>query len=489
MGALEFLKKNQKTIIFSAVLIFIFILVYGPHFNYKYPLHADEWVRLGDSRRFLEGEETYGSAHEEGFQIFLSFLTLIGFNLILLYRFFPAVFALISSIALFLLIKRKTKSFYAGILAMLFFALLPSNPYILGLWYFTPLTFVMPLVYLFVLLFTEGIEQENIKKIAYSFVIALLILLTHPVSITFMIPILIIYMLFNLEFLKKYWKMLSLLCIIPLLSLIWTFIIYWKGSFIKTLTSLLAGLKFGFGNYLPIDEFVYFFPILYGWLATLLAFVGIFFALRKKNMKIFIIWILVTFFFMSIVTRFSFSLFASYQRMVYYTMIGLTPLTAFGLYKLLEKGFFYFKNKKIAFIVIAIVLILVFSIHINKYTKLASDANFYYDIDDDDFYKTLLFLEKFDKTTVMCHIKNSLSIQPVSGHIPVSCMYGLCLKTDENAIDNLKFFNKNTSCSAKEELLKKYSVGFVLSDDEIDCSWKKIFENTKYVYDVRELEE
>jgi len=485
MGVFEFLKRNKEIIIVALILIFTFVLIYSPHFNYKYPMHGDEWIHIGDSKKFSLGEQRF-AVHETGFQLFLVLLTWLGFDLILIYRFLPAIFACISSIILFLLIKRKT-NFYCGILAMIFFALLPSRPYILGLWFFTPLTFAIPLIYLFVLLFTEGVEQDSIKKVIYSFIIILFILFIHPSSVLFMIPIIAIYMLFNLKFLKKNWLTFLSACIIPLISLIWFSILYWRGDVIKTIVFFLTKLKFNFGKALYIDEFVYFFPNIYGWLAFLLAFVGVFFGLKKKNMKIFIIWVLVTLGLIWMVSYFEFSLLARYQRMLYYTMLGFIALSAFGLYALLKKSFSYFKKKKFSYLFLGITLIIVFLVIFNHYFDLASSAPLYYDVEDDDYYEALLYLKEFNRSVVLTTTKSSMSVYPIAGHDVVSCAYGRCLKIDENVIDNKRFFNETADCSEKEEILKKYKVSFILSNKTIDCGWKKIFENTKYIYDVRYL--
>ena len=89
-------------------------------------------------------------------------------NLVLFYKFLPAIWAVFSALALFFLVYKKTNDFYLGILAIIFFASIKSNLNLLGLWFFTPLTFSIPFILLYIYFFTEGIEKRDNQMIFWS---------------------------------------------------------------------------------------------------------------------------------------------------------------------------------------------------------------------------------------------------------------------------------------------------------------------------------
>ena len=81
----------QKLILISS-LLFIFLLVYSPHFSYKYPLHADEYHHIAKAVNLIENKELntipnyqhqpYSPNLEPGFTIFLSLLAFAKLDLI-----------------------------------------------------------------------------------------------------------------------------------------------------------------------------------------------------------------------------------------------------------------------------------------------------------------------------------------------------------------------------------------------------------------------
>lgn len=155
--------KKEKIILLVA-LLFTFIMVYSPHFNYPFPFHVDEWHHIDEAKR-LFGEEKYVPGEnrlEFGFHLFLGILPKVV-NLVLVYKFLPAVWMVLSALALFFLVYKKTNHFETAIFSILFFASIKSNTNLLGPWFFTPLTFATPLIFLYIYFFTEGYERTNKK--------------------------------------------------------------------------------------------------------------------------------------------------------------------------------------------------------------------------------------------------------------------------------------------------------------------------------------
>jgi len=196
--------KRREISLLVFILISVFILVYSPHFNYRFPYFIDEWHHISQSYNLFEEGYFLGSGKLEiGFQLFLRILSLIievfRINFFLFYKFLPALWAVFSALVLFYVVEKKTSNFYIGILAVIFFASIKSNSDIGGLWFFTPLTFSIPFVFLYIYFFTEGIEKRDNQMILWSLVIMIFLLPIHAISVLFAIPILLIYCLFHLK--------------------------------------------------------------------------------------------------------------------------------------------------------------------------------------------------------------------------------------------------------------------------------------------------
>src|SRR3989344_4616135 len=207
---MKFKRYEYALLIIS--LIFTFILVYSPHLDYKYPLHVDEWQHISKAIYFSETNELQKNPNlldkpfqlnlEPGFTIFLSFL----FNLIdpiVSYKFLPAIFATLAAFILFLLMYQITDNFYAGLFSILFFSSLKSNINIQGLWFFLPLTLAIPLIFLYLLFFLKYLKDYRIKYFFYSIIPLILLLFIHIISLVLLLIISLIYLLLHYKDIKN----------------------------------------------------------------------------------------------------------------------------------------------------------------------------------------------------------------------------------------------------------------------------------------------
>ena len=201
--------NKKKILIVIAILIATFFFVYSPHINYRFPIHIDEWhhitetLKLGSGEYQIQGTDGIRTmGFELGFHAILLPVSRIT-NLVQTYQFFPAIWAMVSALTLFLLVYKKTNKFLIGIIAMIFFASIKTNTNLAGPWFFTPLTFSVPFIFLYLYLFTEGIEKQNKKFIIWSLIIMAFLLPIHAIAVLFAIPFLIIHALFYLDYIKK----------------------------------------------------------------------------------------------------------------------------------------------------------------------------------------------------------------------------------------------------------------------------------------------
>lgn len=472
--------QEYKKITLIFALIFIFLVVYSPHQSYKLPYHTDEWHHITEAIKLKSGDYSGGTiGYRVGFHFFLMILSFF-IDLVLYYQFLPALMAVISALILFYVTNKLTKNYWISLFAMFFFASLKSNINIGGLWFFTPLTFAIPLIYLFVYFFTQGLEKENKKYILISLGIIISLIFIHSLSFLFAIPFLTIYSLTKYKYLKKEWKFFSTFLVIPIIGFIF-YSLMTKISLSNTFSHLINSLKFekdwdncGLNNS---------FFELYSFIGYALAAIGAVTMFMSKNKKYlpYLLWPITILISIFIYNQTGISYLTPYQRNLYYFAISMPFLSAFGLYHSLiflkpkpENEKIIKTTKKI---MLAILIIIVFALTFKGYYDIPESSRLYTEIDQNE-YNSLIFLSKYSPSTVMAHHTTSTAIYPVSGHNPVgtSYFYG-------NKEDTEKFFISD--CETKQEILDKHNVSFVLSDNSINCGWELIYDKNNYIYEIK----
>ena len=273
--------KKSRVFLVASVSIATFLLVYTPHYNYPFPRHIDEWHHITEAIRLQRGGYAGGvTGYRIGFQLLLLLLSKVT-NLVLIYQYLPAIWAVFSALILFYVVYKKTgNQFYTALFAMIFFASIKSNVNITGLWFFTPLTFSAPFIYLYVYFLTEGFEKENKKFILLSLGIMVMLLFVHSISVLFAIPFLAIYFLFNFGFIKKERQFFSIFLTIPIIgALFYKFMT--KGLWKSLINDLIQALQFkrGWG----VLELENSFFELYSLIGYILVFIGIILVFTNKK--------------------------------------------------------------------------------------------------------------------------------------------------------------------------------------------------------------
>jgi len=469
-------KRYTETLLIILAALAIFLLVYSPHFANRFPYHVDEWHHISEAAKLRQGEYSGGTfGYRAGFHIFLLILS-FAFNLVAVYRFLPAVWAVFSALVLFFAVNRKTSNFWIALFAMVFFASIKSNVNITGLWFFTPLSFSIPFIFLYVYFLTEGIEKQDKKSILISLGIMLFVLFVHPISVLFAAPFLLIYALMHLDYIKKEYKFFSAFLAIPVSGLL--FYSYMKKiSIIKAIGSLIKELQFKYGwGVLETSNSFFELYSLIGYLLAVIGIITIFmFSKEIRKYLIYVLWPATVLVLIIIYKLTGISFLSPYQRNLYYFVISLPLLSAFGLYLILEK----IKKLKIPYkkIISALLIIIIVFFAFKSYYDLPENLKLYKIIDEND-YEALLFLSQYPKSTVMANHIISTAIYPASGHDTVAQLffYG-------NINETKRFFSSET-CKEKQELLDKYDVKYILSEQEIDCDWNLIYDKENYIYEV-----
>lgn len=487
------LVKNPKTWIFLAVLAAVFLLVYSPHFSYSYPLHVDEWVHLG----LAKGKITRPIHPEFAYQLFLKAISpplkLLGTDIILFYRFLPALFACTAAVILFYFMYKLTKSFFIAIFSMIFFASLPTDVNLMGLWFATPFSLCIPLIYLFFFLFISSFKEKSSRDFIWSIVILFVILAVHASSAFFILPVLLVYFVLNRKDIEK--KHLTVF--IPYFAaFLAVLVLRWSGDLGTTLGNFLKLIAFEYGR-TPLDPVLltnpvvygpfvinpYLIPLLYGLVPFTLALIGIYFYFRDERFRIFTLWFLVTAFLLFLFNLTDVSIFARRQHMVYYAMLSLIPLSAAGLKKLMDliNGLNLKKAIRSGLAVALILFVMIAAFY--NYWNPEPGTELYYLVDDND-YRALLFLKNItDSNKVIAPLEESVAIPAISEK-PV--LAGIWPRKSPVIEERVRRFFSVSNCSEKEWIILTHGANYVYSTEQINCKWVEIYDDQVYIYNVTE---
>ena len=251
-------------------------------------------------------------------------------------------------------------------------------------------------------------------------------------------------------------------------------------GFMPAIADILSQLQFKHGwgvleaNNSPFE--------LYSLIGYILAVLGVFYLItNKENLKkylIYLIWPITILISIFIFKQTGISYLSPYQRNLYYFAISLPFLSALGLYYLIKKINPNTQKKKIlTFILIIIILFLTFQ----SYYKLPEKMQLYQNINQNN-YESLQFLKTQPlnpNTKVIAPALIATTIYPITNHQPLATtfFYG-----DRNLL--FQFF-LSKDCNTKNQLIRKYNVSYVLTNQAINCNWEIIYDkNNNVIYKV-----
>lgn len=482
--------NNYKKLLVVIGLIFVFLLVYSPHFDYPFPFHIDEWHQITQTKLLLdEGITGRTLGPEAGFSfILLPFYALI--DLVTIYKFLPALWASLAALILFWVVYKKVDKFLIALAAVIFFASIKSNVNITGLWFFTPLTFSIPFIYLYIYFYSQGLAKQNKKYILISLAIMAFLIPIHAISVLFAVPLLIIYSLIFYPYLLKEYKFFSLFLIIPILGVLFYKFVFGV-AWVDLLDHLVTQLQFkrGWG----VLELKNSFTEVYSWLGYVLALVGATFIILEKKARqysVYLLWPLSMLVLMIVFRYAGVSWLSPFQRNIYYFAISLPLLSALGLYfiivtlrdslsqlKISQQHIKYVRNFLI-YILIGLTGILIFQ----NYYNIPEQVDLYRVIDQDD-YQALKFLQDKPRALALAIPTVSEALYPVGNKWPVGTLvfYG-----EREVAEN---FFLATTCATKQKIIDdtgyKDYIKYLVSPIPMDCGWELIYDqNNKYIYDL-----
>jgi len=489
--------KDWQFITLIITLIAIFLIIHNVHNDYKFPLHTDEWQDIAKGISIIENENIrlinpylkerpYQFDMEIGFNLFLAeFFIVTGVDPVLFYQYLPAISAVISSLVLFVFIFNIFKDFYPAFFSTIFFASLKSTIFALGIWFFVPMS--MSIFFIYFILFCL---YRAMKSCGLSFYIAaslslLALTLIHPGMSALLYLTITFYLIFT--FLKSKFNSIfgiSIMFLLPFISFLYFVRYIWRGSIIETIRYFLTEFII-FGRLLEYNRvydilFIYNF---YGAIASVFAIAGIVYILYKKNGGIIISGLIVSIADILLYQLNGFTILLFYERIIYFALLFLVPLSGVGVYSILNiifRNTSSIFNIQFRFIICAIVLLMViYSLFSNYYWYRARLDRM---ITEDD-YNAIKFLDKIDKhKVVMAHPRISDTIYPISRNYVVHPM--LHSYVENEGIRDIKRFYL-ADCKEKIPILKKYDVDYVYFRFKIDCKFlREIYNKSIYIYSV-----
>jgi hypothetical protein len=497
---------SQKVLRVMCVLIILAagsLLVYSVHQYYSYPYLLDEWqhiaqgIQIADTGNITLQNPYYKDVnvasepgyYEKGFHVFLAeFFMLTGQEPARFYVILPALFAAITGLIVFTFTYKTTKNYAIGLFALLFYAGLRSNVSVLGPWFYVPLTMGFAYIYAILYLAANGLERYSIRLLTLSSMLLLTLALIHPWSAAIAYTVVILYVIARRKVLEdKNMLLIAGVLAIPLASFGYVLNTMWQGSYEKTLAHF-AGTYLISSLGIPVKEIAspMYLITFYGIAPLVLALFGAYCLIKKKDgpERVFLAWAGFT---AAVILLFQITgktILAPYERMIYYAFLSLVPLSAIGLYSLLESLFHKTRDREMRFLAsllcIGGVAYLLFSPYYDNRANL-------YKIIDDDSYAGIKALEKTGRHhVILARPEISSAIYPVTRNYVVSINPAQLGGDRRGLEDNRRFFM--TDCPGKIQVLKKYGVDyvFVREEDAQDCPGLKLIyrEKGSYIYEV-----
>ena len=489
-----FLAKKLNALQISAmvlVLAGIFLLVYSPHFSYPFPLHIDEWYSIQQSAEIGNGAFLFGelSNFQLGFDLFLFAIGKVV-NLILAYQFLPAIWAVISATVLFFVAYNLTgRNFLVSLLSMIFFGSVKSNNNITGLWFFTPLTFAIPFIFLYMFFFAKGLKEENRKYVLASLGIMIFLVFFHALSVLFAIPILVISCLFKIKFVRKEYKTFLLFLLVPIAGIAF-YSFFMKVPVWQAFADIAKLLQFGKYWAGPIVTVVNnSFTEIYSLVGYALAFSGALYiiAKRHKDLALYLAWPVYLLASIGYYYLTGMSYLSPYIRNFYYFAIGLPLLSALGvnyLFEILGSGFRKInlegvKRKTLNLakhsIFILVFAALIFLSYLNYYSPPASGVHSYIADITPQEYKDLSYLSKFPSGNIIVPPNLVPAAYPVSGKNPLGYVFD---NPPPSLISDLVALSMTKNCTFASSVIKEYNVSYLMTETPEDCNYTTILSNS-----------
>ena len=459
----------------------IFLLIYSYSFVSPFPKHVDEWIHINQALNLERGDYQWQklSAFGLGFHFFLYGIHQLA-DLVQIYKFLAPIWAVISALILFFIVyKLSGQNFLAAFSVIIFFASIKSNINLLGLYFFTPLTFAIPFIFLYIFFFVWGLEKENKKYLILSFLIMLLLIPVHAISVTFAFPVLLFSGILYYKYIKKEFRFFLIFLLIPLVGLV-LFGFVKNMTITESLGILVEELQFR-GEMSTAKAFNDSLTTTYSIIGGILAGIGFLAVLwiKKKYIYPYIFWPLCLLLMIIIFRVTDISYLSPYHRNFYYLTISLPLLSALGLSWLINFLTKRFRRLSCKFIKV-LVLAVAASLSFVSYYEVSPYSTPYHERMNVNDYRDLLFLAELPRANVLAPNPFYVAVAPVTGHKSVVDYFDRF--GSKHVLD---FFSYDEhDCHFRDAMIEVYNIDYVISEHEIFCEYKLLRSEHNYIYKV-----
>ncbi len=388
------MRDGKNLLIIGGIIVtmlFALILNFSPHFYYPYPLHVDEYIHLETAKQILEkeglnnltdptGRFQQTNDMEIGEHIFLAEIFIWTNMKMSNAIFIPAIFSIFSMLITYIYLRRFSK--ISALVAIILIALIPTTVGFLGEKFIVPvnISFIAIPGVLFLL---DRYERNPTNGNLIPFVPLISIsLLFHPPSGFAALTIILAYLILlayiylktlHLNLKEENRKTREKILKILLISAI-SFAIVIQ-IFLPSLLS--KGVEAGtFAKQSYLDDIIYF-PNYFGIFPLMLAGIGIFFLIYRKNLLIPLSLLLLLIDLIAYIHFQKIFLFP-FGRIYIYISILLSISAAIGVYEILK-----FRGK--FFRVGIIIVVALISLSIYEQLPKHSPYQYYHIMDDNDY--------------------------------------------------------------------------------------------------------
>ncbi len=492
-------------------LIFLFLIFLGVHSGYPLPYHIDEWLHISLSVQIIEesgikfvipyfpdsilkGRVDY-SLHrlEAGFHILLSsFYILSGTDPVLSVGYLPGFIMLLTSLNIYSFVYLLTKDYKPAFFSIIFFSGLKSHITLLGPWILVPQALGFGFIFLILYCFESG-RNGHLGLHIVGMVNLLGIALIHPQTaallylvfcvnsiITIINGIIGFFRMTGIRFMGRLNRLFSdyksfligdfLYLFFPLLGFSYFLKILWKGTFYKTLDWFFTDFIF-FGEMLAIPALYNpEFPLLfYGKLPAFIFVVGLLYIIYKRRYGILISGIISTAPFLIMYHYEGFTILMSYERLLYYLFIFMTPIAGIGLWIIINIPLKLSKKKNmISYLAPVIVLLVVYTVIDDYYLprdQLAKAIKL-------NEYQAISWLSQGvgKGNIILARARISDTIYPISMNKVIAISprgpgYSPAMKALHT------FFMGD--CEVKKKVLMDYDIDYLLDNQKLSCNYLK----------------
>ncbi len=402
--------KEEKNLLvigsIIAIILFALILNFSPHFYYPYPLHVDEYLHLTIANEILEKESINNltgptgrsqlNDMEIGYHIFLSEIFIWTGMDMSNAIFIPAIFSIFSTIITYVYLRRFSK--ISALVAIVFIALIPTTVGFLGEKFIVPVNIVFIAIPGVLFLIDRFERDSSVKNLIPFIPLITFSLLVHPPSgfavltIIFAYIVLLTYTYFKTIHLnlkaesRKNRKKIFKILLISAISFVIVIQLF--------LPSLLSkGIEAGtFAKQSYLDDIIYF-PNYFGIFPLMLAGIGMFFLIYRKNLLIPLSLLLLLIDLLAYIYFQKIFLFP-FGRIYIYISILLSISAAIGVYEILK-----FRGKFFNVGIVVVVLLISLSmyeqlLHHSPYQLPKHSPYQYYQIMNDDDYENFVWMKE-----------------------------------------------------------------------------------------------